>query len=76
MDPSKIFCSDRNEPPTNIPIKNHIKLDATDPKAVQAVIDKHNITQIYCLPALLSFTGEKDPPYTNYVNMQALFVTL
>lgn len=57
FDPNNILCSDLNDPPKHADIKHHIKLDALDAKQVEGVIEKHNITQIYCLPAILSATG-------------------
>ena len=64
INPNNIICSDLHDPPTGIDIKNHIKLDALDSKQVEDAIQKYNITQIYCLPALLSATGEANPMRT------------
>lgn len=64
INPNDIICSDLQDPPSGIHIKNHLKIDALDAKQVEDVIQKYNITQIYCLPALLSATGEANPMRT------------
>lgn len=61
---SNVFCSDISDPPSHLDIKNHIKMDATNSQALEEAINKHKITQIYCLPALLSATGEQNPLIT------------
>ena len=54
MNPADIISTDLNDPPKHVEVKNHLRLDALDSKQVESAIEKHNITQIYCLPALLS----------------------
>lgn len=47
-------------------------IDATDIKAVAALVAKESITQIYLLAALLSATGEKMPMKAWEINMDSL----
>lgn len=48
------------------------KLDATDAVALQQIITKHAITQIYHLAAVLSAKAEADPIWAWNINMQTL----
>lgn len=48
-------------------------LDATNFDAVQRIVKRYNITQIYHLAAILSANGEKDPLKTWDINMTSLF---
>ena len=60
-----IFSADIKEPPINPLIRNHIHLNALDKEGLYDTIRKHNITQVYCLTALLSATGEVNPLKTD-----------
>ena len=51
-------------------------LDATDFKALEAIVLKYGITQIYHLAAILSANGEKSPLDTWNINMNSLFNVL
>ena len=51
-------------------------LDVLDKAALQAIIIKHNIKQIYLLAAILSATGERNPQIAWYMNMQSLLNVL
>ncbi|MDE3741020.1 NAD-dependent epimerase/dehydratase family protein [Maribacter polysaccharolyticus] len=51
-------------------------LDATDYDAMEALVIKHDITQIYHLAAILSAKGEKEPLDTWNVNMKTLLNVL
>ena len=51
-------------------------LNALDPLALEAVVKKWKITQIYHLAAILSATGEKDPMKAWDINMRSLFNVL
>jgi len=51
-------------------------LDALDGPALDAMIEKWRITQIYHLAAILSATGEKDPMWAWNINMSGLFNVL
>ena len=57
-------------------VDNFIKLDATDFKAVEEVVVKNKITQIYHLAAILSAKGEQNPLATWDLNMKTLFNVL
>ncbi|NIJ51373.1 NAD-dependent epimerase/dehydratase family protein [Dyadobacter arcticus] len=52
------------------------KLDATDGKAMSAIVKKYKITQIYHLAAILSAKGEQEPLKTWDINMQTYFNVL
>lgn len=56
-----IICCDIKEPPNELGIKHHITMNSVNQKAVDDVIEKYKINQIYSLSALLSATGEVDP---------------
>lgn len=51
-------------------------LNATDGQALEAVVKKWRVTQIYHLAAILSATGEKDPMWAWNTNMTSLFNVL
>jgi len=57
-------------------VDNFIKLDATDFKALEEVVVKNKITQIYHLAAILSAKGEQNPLATWDLNMKTLFNVL
>lgn len=52
------------------------KLDATDYDAVHKIVEKHQITQIYHLAAILSAKGEINPLQTWDINLKTLFNVL
>lgn len=52
------------------------QLDVMQPDQLDALIRKHQITQVYHLAALLSATGEKDPGRAWDLNMQSLLHVL
>ncbi|MBK9720924.1 MAG: NAD-dependent epimerase/dehydratase family protein [Saprospiraceae bacterium] len=54
----------------------HEILNVLDLEKLNQLIDKHQITQIYHLAAILSATGEKDPMSTWNINMQGLLNVL
>mgnify|MGYP001209405572 CR=1 FL=1 len=47
-------------------------LDVTDPRAIGEVVEKHHISEVYHLAALLSAVGEKNPDLLWKVNMDGL----
>lgn len=49
-----------------------VKIDATDKDAVQALVEKEDVTEVYLLAALLSATGEKNPTICWDLNMNSL----
>ena len=51
-------------------------LDVTDIEAMNTVVQKHGITEIYHLAAILSAKGEQDPLWTWELNLQGLFNVL
>jgi nucleoside-diphosphate-sugar epimerase len=53
-----------------------IKLDVLDKQALTDVVQRHGITQVYQLAAMLSATGEKFPVKAWNLNMQGLINTL
>ena len=51
-------------------------LDILDGEGLSNIVQKHNITQIYHLAAILSANGEKNPRRTWDINMNGLFNVL
>lgn len=51
-------------------------LDALDPQALEDLVKKWGITQIYHLAAILSANGEKNPLWAWDINMRSLFNVL
>lgn len=70
---SNIICADVREPPSNVKVEVHEHLNVLDRTDLEKIIKKHQVKQVYCLAALLSATGEKDPLKTEQINMNSLF---
>lgn len=69
-----VIASDLRElPDTGGP---SVVLNALDGAALEAVVSKYKINQIYHLAAILSATGEKDPMWAWNINMTSLFNVL
>ncbi len=51
-------------------------LDATDKNAIETIIDKHQINQVYLMAAMLSVVAEKFPDKAWNLNMNSLFNVL
>lgn len=51
-------------------------VDAMDRRGIERIIDKHGITDVYLLAALLSATAEKDPAFAWKLNMESLLIIL
>lgn len=51
-------------------------LDIMDNDALKAVVNKHQVKEIYLLAALLSATAEKNPDFAWRLNMEGLFNVL
>ena len=69
-----VIASDMRElPDTGGP---SVVLNALDGAALEAVVTKYKINQIYHLAAILSATGEKDPMWAWNINMNSLFNVL
>jgi nucleoside-diphosphate-sugar epimerase len=49
------------------------ELDILDEKRLQEIVDRHSITQVYLLAALLSANAEKNPQFAWKLNMNSLF---
>ncbi len=72
--PDHVVASDiRPLPDANGPSE---VLNALDGEALNALVSKHKINQIYHLAAILSATGEKDPLWAWNINMTSLFNVL
>jgi nucleoside-diphosphate-sugar epimerase len=52
------------------------QLDALNSRALAGIVNKHRITQIYHLAAILSASGEKNPLWAWDINMRSLFNVL
>jgi nucleoside-diphosphate-sugar epimerase len=63
-------------PEGRVPALNHEMLDVTDAAALAAVVQRHEVTQIYHLAAALSATGEKHPMWAWDLNMKGLLNVL
>jgi nucleoside-diphosphate-sugar epimerase len=70
---NNVVCADLREPPSNVKVNIHEKLDILSKDQLAALCEKHKITEVYCLAALLSATGEKNPLTTEKINMTGLF---
>ena len=71
---NRIIASDLREPETK---PDYFELlDATDRAALSRILQKHKITQIYHLAAILSAKGEENPLQTWHINMQTYFNVL
>ena len=55
---------------------HHEMLDATEATALQAIVERHDITQIYLLAAALSARGEQHPQWAWDLNMKGLLNVL
>lgn len=51
-------------------------MDATDEAGIANLIEKHEITDVYLMAAMLSATGEKMPMKAWNLNMNSLFIVL
>ena len=72
----RIVCSDLRLPPEHLGVKHHEHLDALDKSAIEQLVTKYDVGEVYCLAALLSATGEINPLKTEKINMTALFNVL
>ena len=52
-----IICSDVRLPPESVKIIHHEHLDALDTLHLNYLLGKYQITDVYCLTALLSASG-------------------
>ena len=59
-----------------LPELAHERLDVTDAHALESVVRRHGVTQIYLLAAALSATGETQPQWAWDLNMRGLLHVL
>jgi nucleoside-diphosphate-sugar epimerase len=71
-----VIASDIKPPQGILSQGNFEVLDVMNQKNLFAFIQKHNITQIYHLAAVLSATGEKNPKFAWHLNMDGLIHVL
>ena len=50
--------------------------DATDKDLIEELVEKHKITEVYLMAAMLSATAEKIPMKAWHLNMESLFIIL
>lgn len=72
-----IIASDLKDSPKDI-LSNgpYEKLDVMDGEALREIVERHKITEVYLLAALLSATAEKNPDFAWRLNMEGLFNVL
>lgn len=72
-----VVASDIRDPgkevPGDVPFE---ELDILDPNRLEAIIDRHGITEVFHLAAMLSATAEKLPMKGWHLNMEGLFNVL
>lgn len=71
---SKVIATDiKDKAPDVFSDGPYHQLDVMDGAAVASIIEKHGVTQVYHLAALLSATAEKQPMFGWKLNMEGLF---
>ncbi len=74
---SAVIASDlREEHPLLKGTGPYVSLDIMNKETLHVLVLRNNITQIYLLAAILSATGEKNPPLAWHINMQSLLNVL
>lgn len=53
----KIVCTDVRPPPEHLGVVHHEHLNALDKPAIEQLVKKYDVGEVYCLAALLSATG-------------------
>ncbi len=71
-----VVASDLNKPKGDLAEGPFEILDATDKAALLSVVQKHSITQVYHLVAMLSAKAEENPVFGWDLNMTSLFHVL
>ncbi len=71
-----VIASDINAPKMDMADDFFEHLDVLNKKSLGEIIDKHQITSIYNLAAILSAIGEKNPKFAWKLNMEGLINTL
>ena len=74
---SAVIASDlREEHPLLKGTGPYVTMDIMNKETLHVLVLRNNITQIYLLAAILSATGEKNPPLAWHINMQSLLNVL
>lgn len=73
-----VVASDIKQPQPDSLLLNGVfeQLDILDASALKEVVEKHKISEVYLLAALLSATAEKNPMFAWELNMEGLFNVL
>ncbi|MDN5201600.1 NAD-dependent epimerase/dehydratase family protein [Fulvivirgaceae bacterium BMA10] len=71
-----VIASDINAPKMDLADEYFEHLDVLNKEELNNIIDKHNISEIYNLAAILSAIGEKNPKFAWKLNMEGLINTL
>ncbi len=73
----QVIASDIREGNTELMTSGHFEIiDATNKEAILKVIQKHQVTQVYLMAAMLSATAEKYPQKAWNLNMNSLLNVL
>lgn len=73
--PGNVVASDI-KPPQVTQTGPFAMVNAMDRRGIERIIEKHGVTEVYLLAALLSATAEKDPAFAWQLNMESLFIVL
>ena len=74
---SNVIASDvKPEPTLALRESNYLALDVMNAEALDGVVKKYGVSEIYLLAALLSATAEKNPDFAWKLNMDGLFNVL
>lgn len=74
---ANVIASDIRKSDSEVFLKSSFEiLDATDKEQIKACIEKHQITDVYLMAALLSATAEKKPELAWDLNMNSLLHVL
>lgn len=74
---ANVIASDIRKSDSDVFTKSYFEvLDATNKEEIKACIDKHQITDVYLMAALLSATAEKNPELAWNLNMNSLLHVL
>lgn len=71
-----IIASDIKTPTENLDVGCFEVLDVLQAPAIAKLVEKHGVTQIYHLAAILSASGEKNPRFAWHLNMESLINVL
>jgi threonine 3-dehydrogenase len=68
-----VICTDIRNPPKGAGVIHHEIMDINNREHLFDLVKKYQVSDLYCLAALLSATGERYPLYTEHINMTSLF---